>query len=445
MNPFYRQNDKEALTYLKASYHCMTRERNIKYFVIFTSFFICLCGILNKYIPIMFKNFPNILVIQAESSTWINLASGVILLLSMLLSFYTFRMHLEGTCLQERYDCYVFNIDLNQSIMRPISQTIIDIYASKVKRKDEKFLNMYYDSPDDINDDFAHYDNINKQLHSDYRLYMSVQSFFFTVWIGFGIIVLGIALSFDDKFINTLINILFPSLSAITIIATSWFNFRQQIKHLQNDISVIDNIQNSSDSEKKLAATNSKTLRMLQDGLFNFRVSAFVIPNFLIRLHEKQLAKESWSCVVRKSSDLITNLNVKKNAQTLNRRLNKNNNDNIVTLYLPTVNEKPFINEVDVKQRSKSEMPIKETFNNSAIKEVAAAKFNRQKDTNNMRAAPQPPINNSANTSKPNRTAYKTDTSLPKTNAVTPQPTKQALKGNNHIKPLINKDINKKK
>lgn len=312
MDPYYRQNDREAITYLKASYRCLTKERTVKYFVIFASFLVCLLGIFNKYLPVMFAWVGNIAAIQSQLSVYINLLSGAVLIVSILMSFYTHRMHMEGVCFQERYECYLFDFPLNQSIMRPVSQTMIEVYASKIKRKTERFKNLYYGSPEDVDDKTGHFDNINRQFHSDYRMYISVQPFFMTIWIGFIIVVVLLAVSFDDNFILTLINIIFPSLSAINIIAGSWFAFRQQIRQMTNAINVIDGIQRLPDKERNEKMRDPMTLRMLQDGLFNYRVSAFVIPNFLVRRHEKQMAKESWGSGERRSSDLIRVINDNK-------------------------------------------------------------------------------------------------------------------------------------
>lgn len=348
-NPYLRQNDKTAINLIKGSYRCLKKERDIKYIVIAASFLICLFGILNKYLPVIFSRVENIADIQHTLSTYINLISGLIMIGSLLTSFYTHRMHVEGVCLQERFDCHVYGAPVHHSVTRPISQTVIDVYAAKVKRRTEKFKYFYYDSEDDYDPDTAHFDNINRQLHGDYRLYLSVQPFFLTIWIGFCIIIFILALSFDDKFINTLINILFPSMSAITVIGNSWFAFRQQMKQLNTAITAIDNIMRLPDKERIAAMTDKMTLRMLQDSLFNYRLSAFVIPNFLINRHKKQLEKENWSGQLQ-SSDLIIALGEKKTKEVVSRRQQKKLNradlsDNtsqvasppVKTVYLPEI------------------------------------------------------------------------------------------------------------
>lgn len=321
-NPYLRQNDRTAIGLLKASYRCLKKERDVKYAVIAASFIVCLFGILNKYLPAIFSRVDNILTVQQTLSTYINLVSGVVMIGSLVTSFYTHRMHVEGVCLQERFDCYVYGAPVHHSVTRPISQTVIDVYAAKVKRRNDKFKYIYYDNEDDYDPHTAHFDNINRQLHGDYRLYLSVQPFFLTVWIGFCIVVFLLALSFDDKFINTLINILFPSMSAITVIGNSWFAFRQQMRQLTTAIAAVDNIMRLPDRERMAAMTDKMTLRMLQDSLFNYRLSAFVIPNFLINRHKKQLEKENWSGQLQ-SSDLIIALGEKKTKEVVSRRQQK--------------------------------------------------------------------------------------------------------------------------
>lgn len=362
MSPFYRQNDKEALTYLKASYYCFKKEREVKYFVIAISFFVCLCGIFNRYLPVMFAYYADIIVIQNILSLYINLLSGAVIILSILLSFYTSVKHLEGVVLQEHYECYIFNFPLNHSLLKPISQSVIKIYASKIKRRDEKFINYYFSSEDDVDNETGMYDNLNIQFHDDHRLYMSVQSFFLTIWIGFCIIIFIIAISFDDKFINTLINILFPSLSAITTIGSSWFAFTRQIKQLNNAIAVIDNIQRTPDKERNFLMTDRLTLRMLQDSMFSYRASPFVIPTFLVKSFKKQVAKESWDNI-RRSSDLIIGLSQKTlSTKYLNKMIEQmppsQEELDVKTLCLPAVQKSTREKSVKTELMKIKEVPV---------------------------------------------------------------------------------------
>lgn len=283
-----RQNDETALTLLRASVRCLNNERYIKYLMIFMSFSICLAAIFNRYLPQILPTVENIVEVQSKIATYINLISGVVLVCGIVLGFYVARMHTEGTVLQDRYEAYVFDNSPNLSILRPIPQTMVEIYAKKTRRKrDEKFINYIYSDEDNPSASTAQYEYIKKEVRSDYKLYIYIQPFFLTIWIGFCILVMIIAVSFNDSFITTLINILIPSLSAISTIANSWHGCRLQIKQLQNLQNIIDDIQAMSENKRTAYITDKHNIRLLADGLFAYRASAFVIPNFLKRKYQK--------------------------------------------------------------------------------------------------------------------------------------------------------------
>ncbi len=261
----------------------MRNERIAKYIMIFLSFGICIVAIFNKYLPQMAKNVDDIEHIQETAATYINLVSGVILVVGIIIGFYTTRMHTEGVVLRDRYDAYVFDNPPNLSILRPISQTIINVYSHKTRKKDEAFRNAIYQQNEDPDPVVAQFNYINNEAHEDYRLYLSVQPFFLTLWVGFCVVIIILAISFNDSFVTTLINIMIPSLSAITTIGNSWYNCRLQMKQLQNLLTVIDQIQRLPDGKRLEYISDKRNMRALADGLFNYRVSPFVIPNFLIR------------------------------------------------------------------------------------------------------------------------------------------------------------------
>ncbi len=295
---YSRQNDKTAITLLKASYRCLRNERIAKYIMIVLSFGICLAAIFNKYLPQMASGVSGIETIQETAATYINLISGVILVVGIVVGFYTTRMHAEGIALQDRYDAHVFDNPPNLSILRPISQTVINVYAQKTRKKEEAFRDFIYKPSDDPDPDVAQFNYINNEAHSDYRLYLSIQPFFITLWIGFCVIIIALAVSFNDTFVTTLINIMIPSLSAITTIGNSWYNCRLQMRQLQNLLTVIDQIQRLPDGKRLEYISDKRNMRALADGLFNYRVSPFVIPNFLVRRHLKMTAMQSVSLTV---------------------------------------------------------------------------------------------------------------------------------------------------
>lgn len=276
---------------IKASYRCFRAERIIKYIMIFLSFGVCLAAIFNRYLPQMAPNLADVEKIQQDASTYLNLISGAIIVAGMPLGFYSSRMHTEGTVLQDRYEAYVFDNGANSSILRPISDTYIDLYAKKAHKSDQKFFNYVYGKEQPVDDATAQFEYIKKTARSDYNLYISIQPFFLTIWVGFCILIIIIAVSFNDMFVTTLINIMIPSLSAITTIGNSWYNCRLQMKQLTNLIACIDRIEALPPEQYNLYISDKQKIRLLADGLFNYRSSAFVIPNFLVKLYEKSIEK----------------------------------------------------------------------------------------------------------------------------------------------------------
>lgn len=288
-----RQNDEEALTLLRASEHCMNRERYVKYLMIFMSFSICLAAIFNRYLPQMLPAVENVEALQSKIATYINMISGVVLVSGIALGFYVSRMHTEGTSLRDKYEAYVFNNAPNLTILRPIPQTMIEIYAKKTRRKrDEKFRNEIYGANDSPSDATAQFEYIKKDVRFNHKLYIYIQPFFLTIWIGFCILIMIIAVSFNDSFITTLINIMIPSISAISIIASSWHSCRLQIRQLQNLLSAIDEIQAMPENRRMSYITDKHNMRLLADGLFVCRVSPFVIPKFLVRKFQKSVKSD---------------------------------------------------------------------------------------------------------------------------------------------------------
>lgn len=311
-----RQNDETALKLLKASTKCFTMERVIKYFMIVLSFLICLAAILNRYLGVIIKwtsevDEGSITAVQDSASTYINLISGAIIVIGIVMGFYVTRMHNEGCALQDRYEAYVFKNPANKSILRPVSQSYIDRYAQVSQKNEPKYLNhIYPESKKNLNESTAQYEYIKKEVKHDYDMYIFIQPFFLTIWIGFCVLIIVMAVSFNDDFITTLINILIPSLSAITTISTSWYNNRIQMKQLNNLLNCIERIENLSDEKKRQYITDPKLVRQLADGLFNYRASPFVIPIFLQKLHNVQLQKKQLSN--------LTNVTVNKDTKAIN-------------------------------------------------------------------------------------------------------------------------------
>lgn len=321
-----RQNDVVAIKLLKASQRCFKAERIFKYMMIILSFSVCLAAILNRYFVQIYDLFDgesnNGEQIQETIALVLNLVSGGIICLSIPVGFYVNRMHSEGTALQDRYEAYVFNNPCNKSILKPVSDQYVEKYAREL-RHDKKYFNHIYNKDAVIDNSNAQYEFIKNEVKHDYDLYLYIQPFYYVIWIGFFVIVLAMALSFNDKFVTTLLNILIPSLSAISTIATSWYNCRLQMKQLVNLSNCIERIESLPKEQKEKYIQDKKLVRELADGLFNYRLSPFVIPEFLQRMHENATLKRNVKADKLRNSILINKENDKKSA-TKNKVENTN-------------------------------------------------------------------------------------------------------------------------
>lgn len=286
-----RQNHTQAITLIKASYRCSRAQRLIRYMMIFLSISTCLAAIFNRYLPTLMPNIENLEQIQQDISTYLNLISGSILVAGIPLGFYCTRMNTESTVLRDRYDAYVFNNKENTAILRPISDTYIDLYAKKVGKDNKKFRNYIYGNETAPDENVAQFEYIAKEVQSDYNMHVSLQPFFLTIWVGFCLLIVIIAVSFNDMFVTTLINIMIPSLSAITTIGTAWYNYRLQMKKLLNLTACISAIKALPPDEFNKYVADKDKMRELADGLFTYRSSSIIIPNFLIKLYQRSQEK----------------------------------------------------------------------------------------------------------------------------------------------------------
>lgn len=347
-----RQNDETALKLLKASDKCFKMERVVKYIMVCLSFLICVAAIINRYLVDIVKlasqdKIDQITQFQETAATYINLISGALICVGIVTGFYVTRMHNEGCALQDRYEAYVFNNAPNKSILRPVAQSYIDRYARVSAKKEAQYL--YHIFPKDkkiLNESTAQYEFIKKEVRHDYDMYLFIQPFFLTLWIGFCIFVIIMAISFNDDFVTTLINVLIPSLSAITTISSSWYNNRIQMKQLNNLLNCIERIENLSQEGKKNYITNPEKVRQLADGLFNYRVSPFVIPIFLQNWHNKQFHKKTnlLSTDKKKESTSSTNLALLKSSQpstSINTKVSTTSTNVTSKTNVSSLNNKP--------------------------------------------------------------------------------------------------------
>jgi len=293
MSLFARQNDREAVKYLKASQYCFRKERTIDSSIMVVSLLLCLTGIFNRYLSEMFSAVENIAAIQQSISEWLVVFSGVFIVVQISANRYVKNLHFTGVNLQESYDCLVYNIPKNKVLMKNIYDSDVEAYARRMRKKDEsQFRNYYFASEEAAQAKDAAYENQYSLILTDYKILNFVRTFYYSVWIAFIALIFVIALSFNDNFIKSLTNILIPSLSTISIIMTDQHNYVLSLNKLQNALSVMQAKKQDLGGE---GMDTVSVLRGVQDGLFWYRSVSFNVPYFLIRMflnRDRELREE---------------------------------------------------------------------------------------------------------------------------------------------------------
>ncbi|MCL2630328.1 MAG: S-4TM family putative pore-forming effector [Firmicutes bacterium] len=317
---FERQNHHEALNYLKASKYCARNYRLVQYFIVFFSVVLCIVGILNRYLVEIAPEARNIFQTQAEISRWINITSVVFIITQIFLNVFLRRSNRLAVNLKERYDCYVYDIALNRTMLMNINPSDIEAMALKMKKHPERFYNYYFKTPEEASSAVAGIDNQHRILKEEYRLMSYVKNFFYLIWISFILVIFFTAVLFDDNFINTLTNMLLPSLAVITLIISSFFIFSETIARLQNAINQLDSqrvgLKRLSDTESKV---RGNVMRQNQDAMFLLRLLEFNVPEFFrYRLarkyreepdlaHSKEdVEKESFTTIFKKKTQSVS-------------------------------------------------------------------------------------------------------------------------------------------
>lgn len=424
-NVYDKQNDKSNLRYLWASAYCFRQKRRIIYFAIFVSTLLPIVSIINKYLPFILPTVAGVDRITHMLSQIIVLVSGCVLVLQTVLGFVAQRLNIESVNLIEKYDINVFNLFANRSIMRPISDQTMLVYASRYNKK-LSLRNYYFKESTEAEDKCAHFNAIKKKFEYDYCLMLAVKNFLITIWFCFIMVLLVFAFAVNSTWTESIIYIFIPSLSAIGMIATSWHNYNLKIKFLENILFIVNDYARKKVNSPPCDGPNSSiVMRSLQDAMFIHRLNDFIIPDFIAKWYHKKKAKEARKAakleLMRSSAIACDNIN---NTQQPNT-----NKNNVQTKQALVANQKKTNSASEPKKTDESiESAKKEKsqINNNNNNKVADKKAKRIIEKNNVT---QLSSNNSKVVEKKNT---KKDISATKNN-------KQSLKDTNPASKKINK------
>jgi len=303
---FERQNDPQALTYLKAHIYCERRDRLICMGILVLSLLFFVAGIFNRYMPLIFNNNSDKLLETRETvSQIVNILSGIFLISQIFINTVARHANRDSACLLSLYECYVYDMTPNKSMLVPYTQNDIEAFARRIKRNPERYVNYLFASPEQAAGSFAAFEKQYSVVNDQYRLMNYSYRFFLVLWIGFLALVLGLALSFDDKFIATMTNMLIPSLSIVNIIVRSVHTFTESNNRLRNAISTMD--KKREGCKKSWTAHEQREFlleaqKFSQDTIFMLRLLEFTVPHFLERQCKKYYSRPMHADIVKKAT-----------------------------------------------------------------------------------------------------------------------------------------------
>ena len=292
---FERQNHPIALTYLKAYAYCERKDRVISVSIIGVSLLFFLAGIFNKYLPQIFAdNSEKFLDGQNTSAQIINILSGIFLISQIFINTVARQANRDSACFLSMYECYVYDIPLNNSMLPSYTQNETEAFARKMKRHSEHYKNFLFKTPDEAKGKFAIFEKQYQIVNDQNRLMNYSKPFFMVLWIGFIVLVIGLAMSFDDKFVSTLTNMLIPSLSIINLIVRNAHIFNESNNRLKNAIKTMND--KRENCKKSWTASEQQDFlvdaeKFSQDTIFMLRLLEFTVPTFLEKRSKKYHSK----------------------------------------------------------------------------------------------------------------------------------------------------------
>jgi len=292
---FERQNESQALMYLRASVYCERKERGAKFLAIFFALALCAGGITNSCLPSD----------MSIDSRWFLFGTGFVLLLNEFLLFKARRYRAEGASINDMYDDYVYGVMDNKVMTYPMNQIVVENYARKVKNKKNKYNNYYFESRVVAEKRNAIFENQYKFFCGKLKLLIFARSFMYVIWsiffVALAVACAVVSIINDAQFLEVLSDIVIPSFSIIFLIVQAWQTMHYDTKYYANAVDRFNKIRKDvQDGDSRINLNGGLYLRLLQDAVFQARSSGNTFPLWLEKwfsitemLNEKKRLKET--------------------------------------------------------------------------------------------------------------------------------------------------------
>ena len=278
---FERQNDDKALAYLKAYAYCERKDRSISIWSLIISLAFFLAAVITRFLS----------DVHFSVSLVINILTVGFLIAQIFISMVARHANRDSARFLSLYECYVYNIPVNKAIVASFTQNETEAYARKMHKHPGRYINYLFKSPEDAANKFSVYDKQYKIVKDQDLLMKFSKPFFFTMWIGFIVAVVIIALTdTTSTFAETFVNMSIPSLPIISLIIRNWQIFNESSNRLKNTLGDMDKKREKCKKSWSTAELQEYLLQAQsfnQDAIFLLRLLEFTVPAFLEKRSQK--------------------------------------------------------------------------------------------------------------------------------------------------------------
>ena len=279
---YNRQNDTQAMQYIRAAEYCANVRRALAYTLITLSISLTAFSIFNKFLPMMTQGAYS-LDLSSHIAEILVLVSGIFMVTQIIVNFFIHQMEAEWASILEKYDVYVLRIPENQALIRPITDGTIENYKARIRKYGHLF-NYYYDDPAKIDGERAYLDRVTDFFKHEYRILLNIKPWLTAMWISFPVLIFVLAFAINLEMQTTIIQMFIPALSTIGLIASSWHSHYWLCKYVQNAINTCEGYAR----DYKNGILPIMAVRSLQDAVLSYRKICFFLPNSLIKAIDKR-------------------------------------------------------------------------------------------------------------------------------------------------------------
>jgi uncharacterized protein YukE len=276
---FERQNDDKALSYLKAYAYCEKKDRAISMWTLFASLGFFVAAVVTRFLNAP----PGVTIV-------INISTILFLIALIPVGMVARHANRDSARFLSLYECYVYDIPVNRAIVASFTQNETEAYARKMNKRPERYINFLFKAPEETKGKYSVYDRQYRIVKDQDLLMKYSKPFWFTIWIGFMLAVLIIALTDESSFLDAFINMMLPSLPVITLILRNWQIFNESSNRLKNTLADMDRKRESC----KKSWTNAELQEYLlqaqmfnQEAIFLLRLLEFTIPAIMEKRSKK--------------------------------------------------------------------------------------------------------------------------------------------------------------